>query len=210
MNAQMALAALQEADLDGGKGCKEARKLLARPAWPADLELPRLDGQYVDQAELVGTLAEAVVDGRVSVDDLPARVAEIAVTRVGGPIWHQLHDRVRSGHEMRARRRIADDWPAIDKQITAREAAAMKQRRTAERELAEFARLLDLSSREIESRAVAARAGTKAVAAWDSRVEAMRQFRAAYALRHQLSEVGIGERPSYDHSGLTTGYLLVA
>lgn len=208
MNVQMALTALQDAGLDGGKGCKEARKLLARDPWPAEIELPQLGGQYVDPAELVAALAVEFVDGRTSAADLPGRVAAIATERLGGQLWHQLHDRVRAVHESKARRQLANDWPTIDKEIRRREDAARKQRRDANRELAAAANRLGYNETWISSRLYAERAG--AAEAWDTHGEAETRLRATYALRLTLSEVGIGERPSHDYMQVTGGRLVAA
>lgn len=207
MHLRLALDALDAAGITP-KGVKAAQRLLATDPWPAGLELPTSNGQVVDQAELIGRLAADFVEGRVTGDQLPGRVAEIATERLGGQLWRQLHDRVQSSHQGSARRHLADEWKLIDKEITRREDSARKQRRDANRALDEAARLL--GEMEITSRQYAARAGGKAVEAWDARADATARLKATYALRYTLSEIGIGDRPSHDYMQITGGRLVAA
>lgn len=196
MNVQMALIALEQAGIEG-KGTKSARQLLAKDPWPTEIELPRLDGQFVDPAELIGALAEDFTAGRATAADLRGRVADIAMMRVGAGLWHTLYDRVKVTHEYRARALLAGDWNGIQKELDRREAAARKQLSAAHKELAAAAKRLDVN--EVTSRVRAVHAGRKAAEAWDNRAQANGQLRALHGLRHQLAEhAGLGERPQVE------------
>lgn len=193
MNVESALLALKTAGIEG-KGAKAARQLLDRDAWPADLEPPTVSGSafHDPAAEAIGALAEDLVDGRVRADDLPGRMAEVAVLRVGSQPWHELRSAVGHMRENRARTLLVADWDAIRTEITRRGAAAWEQRSAADRELDAAARRLDKA--EVTTRREAEYGG--AAEAWDSRAEAERELRSLHGLRLVLADdAGMGDRP---------------
>ena len=126
MNVQLALIALEKAGIEG-KGTKSARQLLAKDPWPTEIELPRLDGQFVDPAEPIGALAEDFTEGRATAADLRGRVADIAAMRVGAGLWHTLYADVRA-HTSTGRGPCSPaTGTGSQKEIDRREAAARKQ-----------------------------------------------------------------------------------
>jgi hypothetical protein len=194
MNVHLALMALESAGIEG-KGSKAARQMLGRDQWPAGVELPTDEGRFEATTEAIGTLAEDLVDGRISVGDLPRRMADIAVLRVGSQPWREVHGRVAEVREYRARALLADDWDRIRKELARRDASAQKQLAAAEKELEAAAKRLDEA--EVTSRYRAVRAGGGAAAAWDGRAEAIGKLRDLRGLRTLLADhAGLGERPS--------------